>query len=120
MSFIGNVLVGLAALILYYLVTAFYSKAMPGGDAGVGYAWGIIILNLAFVICMGIVALIIGAKGGFEWVSATKSTRTLYTTVSILAILIFAGLAGLLKEKAAILQVPPGFYFPWLISWFPS
>ena len=38
MSFIGNVLVGLAALILYYLVTAFYSKAMPGGDAGVGYA----------------------------------------------------------------------------------
>ena len=64
MSFIGNVFLGIAALILFYLVTSFYTKPMPGGDAGVGYAWGLIILNLAFVICMGIVALIIGAKGG--------------------------------------------------------
>ena len=112
MSFIGNVLVGLAALILFYLVTSFYTKPMPGGDAGVGYAWGLIILNLAFVICMGIVALIIGAKGGFEWVSATKSTRTLYTTVSILAILIFAGLAGLFKGESGHLAGPARFLLP--------
>ncbi|HSF87937.1 MAG TPA: hypothetical protein VLA46_00880, partial [Saprospiraceae bacterium] len=62
MGFIGNIFLGLAALILFYLVTSFYSKPMPGGDAGVGYAWGIIILNLGFVVSMGIVALIIGWK----------------------------------------------------------
>lgn len=112
MSFIGNVFLGIAALILFYLVTTFYSKPMPGGDAGVGYAWGIIILNLAFVICMGIVALIIGWKGGFEWVAAAKSTRTLYTTISILAILIFAGLAGLFKGESGHLAGPARFLLP--------
>lgn len=39
MSFIGNVFLGIASLILYYLVTSFYSKPIPGGDAGVGYAF---------------------------------------------------------------------------------
>lgn len=112
MSIIGNVFLGIATLILFYLVTSFYNKPMPGGDAGVGYAWGIIILNLGFVICMGIVALIIGAKGGFEWVSAIKSTRTLYTTVSVLAILIFAGLAGLFKGESGHLAGPARFLLP--------
>ncbi len=112
MSFIGNLLLGLAALILFYLVTSFYSKPMPGGDAGVGYAWGIIILNLAFVVCMGIVAMIIGWKGGFEWVSATKSSRTLYVTISVLASLIFAGLAGLFKGESGHLAVPAKYLLP--------
>ena len=106
MSIIGNVFLGLAALILFYLLTSFYSKPMPGGDAGVGYAWGIIILNLGFVVCMGIVALIIAYTGGFEWVAATKSKRTLYVTVSVLAALIFAGLAGLLKGESGQIGGP--------------
>jgi len=112
MSFIGNVFVGIAALILSYLVTSFYSRSMPGGDAGVGYALGIIILNLAFVICMGIVALIISGKGGFEWVSAIKSTRTLYVTISVLATLIFAGLAGLFKGESGHLAGPARYLLP--------
>lgn len=112
MSFIGNILLGLAALILFYLVTSFYTKPMPGGDAGVGYAWGIIILNLGFVICMGIVALIIGWKSGFEWVSATKSSRTLYVTLSVLAALIFAGLSGLFKGESGHLAGPARYLVP--------
>lgn len=119
MSFIGNVLVGLAALILFYLVNSFYSKPVPGGDAGVGYAWGIIILNLGFVICMGIVALIIGYKGGFEWVAAAKSTRTLYTTVSIIAILLFAGLAGLLEGESKHFGGPARYILPFFYLLIP-
>jgi hypothetical protein len=112
MSFIGNALLGLAALILYYLVTSFYSKPIPGGDAGMGFALGVFVLNLAFVICMGIVALIISGKGGFEWVSSTKSTRTLYTTISIIAILIFTGLAGLLEGESKNFGGPARFILP--------
>lgn len=106
MSIIGNIILGIAAFILFTLVNSFYSKPMPGGDAGVGYAWGIIMLNLGFVITMGIVALIIGWKGGFEWVSSTKSTRTLYVTVSVLAALLFAGLSGLFKGESGHLPAP--------------
>lgn len=106
MSIIGNIFLGIAVLILFSLVNTFYSKPMPGGDAGVGYAWGIIILNLGFVICMGIVALIIGSKGGFEWVSATKSTRTFYVTVSVISALIFSGLAGLLNGESGRYAAP--------------
>lgn len=112
MSFIGNIFLGIAALILFYLVSSFYSRPTPGGDAGVGYAWGIIILNLGFVICMGIVALIIGWKGGFEWVAEAKSTRTLFATISILAILIFTGLAGLLEGESKHLAGPARFILP--------
>jgi hypothetical protein len=61
---------------------------------------------------MGIVALIIGWKGGFEWVSATKSTRTLYVTISVLAALIFAGLAGLFKGESGHLAGPARFLLP--------
>ena len=106
MSIIGNIILGIAALILFSLVNSFYNKPMPGGDAGVGYAWGIIILNMGFVICMGIVALIIAYKGGFEWVAATKSTRTFYVTVSVIAVLIFAGLSGLLIDESGHLSTP--------------
>ena len=109
MSIIGNIILGIAALILFSLVNSFYNKPMPGGDAGVGYAWGIIILNLGFVLCMGIVALIIGYKGGFEWVSPAKSTRILYVTVSVLAALIFAGLAGLFKGESGHMAGPARF-----------
>lgn len=106
MSILGNIFLGIASLILFSLVTSFYSKPMPGGDAGVGYAWGIIILNLGFVLCMGIVALIIGYKGGFEWVSDHKSTRILYVTVSALAVLIFSGMSGLLLDEAGHFSAP--------------
>jgi hypothetical protein len=106
MSIIGNLFLGIAALILFSLVNSFYSKPMPGGDAGVGYAWGIIILNIGFVIAMGLVAGIIAWKGGFEWVSATQSTRTLYVTVSIIAALLFAGLSGLFKGESGHLAAP--------------
>ncbi len=99
MSIIGNIFLGIASLILFSLVTS-NSKPMPGGDAGVGYAWFIIMLNLGFVLCMGIVALVIGFKGGFEWVSVHKSTRILYVTVSVIAVLIFVGLCRFLQAEA--------------------
>ena len=106
MSILGNIFLGIATLIIFYLVTSFYSRSMPGGDAGVGYAWGIIILNLAFFACMIIVALIIGWKGGFEWISATKSTRTWYAIFGVLATLIYAVLTGFFKADSGTFSGP--------------
>ncbi len=52
MNILGNIFLGIATLIIFYLTTAFYSRSIPGGDAGVGYAWGIIMLNLLTRACM--------------------------------------------------------------------
>lgn len=106
MSILGNIFLGIATLIIFYLVTSFYSRSMPGGDAGVGYAWGIIMLNLAFFACMTVVALIVGWKGGFEWVSATKSTRTWYAIFGVLATLIYAVLCGFFKADSGTFSGP--------------
>jgi len=106
MSFLGNIFLGIASLIILYLVTSFYSRSIPGGDAGVGYAWGIIILNLAFFACMIIVALIIGWKGGSEWISASKSTRTWYAILGVMATLIYAVLCGFFKADSGTFSGP--------------
>ncbi len=106
MTILGNIFLGIATLIILYLVTSFYSRSMPGGDAGVGYAWGIIMLNLAFFGCMIIVALIVGWKGGFEWISATKSTRTWYAIFGVLATLIYAVLSGFFKSDSGTFSGP--------------
>jgi len=37
---------------------------MPGGDAGVGYSWAMLILIAAFWVCMALVACVIGFGGG--------------------------------------------------------
>jgi hypothetical protein len=41
----------------------FFEK-MPGGDAGVGYSWAMLILIAAFWVCMALVACVIGFGGG--------------------------------------------------------
>jgi hypothetical protein len=46
----------------------FFEK-MPGGDAGVGYSWAMLILIAAFWVCMALVACVIGFGGGFAWLS---------------------------------------------------
>ena len=106
MNLIGNVFLSIAALIIFYLSTSFYSKSIPGGDAGVGYAWGIIILNLAFFICMIIIAFIIGWKGGFEWISPNKSTRTWLAILGVLITTIYAVLCGFNKPDSGIFSSP--------------
>jgi hypothetical protein len=89
-----------------------------GGDGSVGYLWAILIFNLIFLACMVVVALSIGAKGGFDWVSADKGTRFWFVAIGLVAAMITSALSGFFKGEpgptAAVIQSFSGF-FPWLI-----
>lgn len=73
MVLLGNILLGITVFLLLVFTFETFGKSAPGGDAGVGWAWTIIIYYLATFVCLSLVAAIIGAQGGFAWVSASGS-----------------------------------------------
>lgn len=106
MTIAGNILIALATIIYFVLVSALYGKEPPrGGDAVVGYVWGIIIMGIAFSVCMAIVTMIIGAKGNFEWVTTGRPSRFLIVTGGFLATVITTTICSLFKHENG--QVSP-------------
>lgn len=100
MTIVGNLLIALATLLYFSLVSALFGKEPPrGGDAVVGYVWGIIIMGIAFSVCMGIVTLIIGGKGNFEWVSTGRSSRFFLVAGGFFATTITTVLCSLFKQE---------------------
>lgn len=98
MSILGNLILVIATLLFFGLASVFM-KEPPRNDGAVGYYWTLIILNGLFIIAMILVALIIGAKDGFDWVSPKKSTRFWLVTIALLATLATSSLSGLLKYE---------------------
>lgn len=66
MSVFGNLcLVGTALCLLGLLNLAILQKA-PGGDAGVGHAWAIVVVCFGLLIAAGLTTLAVGLRGGFD------------------------------------------------------
>jgi len=100
MAIIGNIFLILASLVYFALISALYGKTPPrGGDAAVGYVWGIIYFNLAFFACMFLSTLFIAWKGGFDWISLNKSARYIIVIFGLLAAIITSALSGLYKYE---------------------
>ena len=99
MTIIGNSLLFIAALLYFSLVTALYGKTPKGGDAVVSYLWGIIFINAAFWICINLVSIIIAFKGGFDWISHSKTTRHLLVYLGLFIICLTTTLSGLFKNE---------------------
>jgi hypothetical protein len=99
MTIIGNLLLFICT-ILFFINTATFTKAPPQNDGAVGYYWTLIILNGIFIIAMILATLIIGYKGGLDWVSPKRSSRVLFVTIGLLSALATMALAGLLKYEA--------------------
>lgn len=68
------VLICAALSSLSYLYYTQFSKS-PGGDAGIGHAFATYAFLQAFVICMGIVTILVGVKGGFSWLGGNSIMR---------------------------------------------
>jgi hypothetical protein len=68
MTTFGNILLGVATLIYLGLLSLVYGSHNRSGDAGVGYAFSLVLSNVGFILCLGILTAIIGSKGGFSWV----------------------------------------------------
>ncbi len=91
MIIIGNFFLAFAALAFLFAFNLIYLRTMPGGDAGVGYAWSLIFCVIAFSLCLGVTTAIIGGQGGFAWIAASKSTRTGLVLLGFLLIVVGNG-----------------------------
>lgn len=91
MIILGNFFLALAALAFLLVCNLIYFTKMPGGDAGVGYAWSLLFGIAGFSVCLAIVTAIIGLQGGFGWVGASGSQRTLLVLGGLILVLIGNG-----------------------------
>jgi hypothetical protein len=100
MTFIGNLLLAIAALAYLALLSTLYGKEPPkGGDYAVGYFWSLLILNALFIIAMVLASIIIGIKGGFEWVLPGSGVRFIFITLCLLAALATTALSSMFRNE---------------------
>lgn len=98
---LGNIALILASLLYFALFSALYAKEPPrGGDAAMGYVWGVIFICLAMSVSLAIAVFSVWMKGGFEWVHRDGAVRLLLVVVSFLAIIIITALASLFKNES--------------------
>lgn len=113
MTIFGNIFLVLATLVFFILLATVFGKAPSGPDAGMGYTWGLIILNLVFLACMVLVSMAIAWKGGFDWVSTSSSSRYLLVFGGLVMAMFAAGLTGLFRYESgpvpAVVRVLSGF-----------
>jgi len=100
MAVIGNILLIISTLIFFMLNVGSLSKSPPQNDGAVGYYWSIMILNFVFVIAMLLATIIIGYKGGLDWISTKKSTRVLLVAAGLLTIVFTSTMSSVFKYEA--------------------
>ncbi|MCC6412660.1 MAG: hypothetical protein IT270_13435, partial [Saprospiraceae bacterium] len=105
MTFLGNTLLIIAAFLYVMLLNAMYTRVPRGGDAVMGYAWGIIILNGALSVVLILAAVIAGTKNGFDWVSPNGANRFLITSGVLLGALVLTALSALFKNEGGPVPV---------------
>lgn len=98
MTILGNILIAISTIIYFIILSILFGKTPPkSGDAVMGYAWGVIILNLLFLAGIILIACIIGWKGGFSWVANSSGKRFLIVTIGLLCSVVTVALACLFK-----------------------
>ena len=100
MTFVGNLFLGISILLFFLIFTEVYLKDHArGGDAVMGFAWGIIFANLFFLGCMTIVAVVIGMKGGFDWIGQNTLSRYLLVIFGLFFSVLAAALTALFRGE---------------------
>jgi hypothetical protein len=112
MTVIGNILLIIASIIYCMLVSAL-SKAPPRGEYAVGYVWEVLFMNAALFVCLVITALIIGWKGGFQWIQISSTAKFWLVATGLITAMITTALSSLFKYEngpvPAILKFFSGF-----------
>ena len=95
----------LVILILIYLSVShqIYFTKLPGGDAGVSWAWNLVYSYLSMIVLMLLLALFIGLKGGYGEIDLLSSNKVLIACLGSLSISIGAGLASFMKGEPSFL-----------------
>ncbi len=104
MNTLGNLLLGITVLIFLVFVVSIYGKPAPkGGDAVVGYAWGILLFNLVLLILFALLSIIIGIKGGFSWLPGS-GTAVFFSVAGGLLLAMIGATLGAFREGSTFLN----------------
>lgn len=114
MLVIGNLFLGIAAVIFVLMFNLTFMRTPPGGDAGVGYAWALIFGVLGFSGCLGIVTAIIGKAGGFGWIEAGSFPRWAIVLLGFLVVFVGNGFF-MMNERPGDLP----YLFKRVVRWIP-
>ena len=98
MAILGNILLVIAAL-LFIGVLSVIKSPMPGGDAGVGYAWALLLSTGGFFIAMILAGLCVGAVDGYDWVGAPGTKRFLWVAGGLVSALVTFALTSFFKNE---------------------
>jgi len=100
MTLLGNIFIGLAALIFFLFFSLVYLKGQSrSSDAVVGELWGAMLLNLVFLGLMVVVVLIILSNGGFDWVSPHTGMRYALVFLGLITAVITATLDVMMRGE---------------------
>jgi hypothetical protein len=77
MSLLGNLSLAFTALVLLGLLNLAVLQRTPGGDAGVGHAWAIVILCIGVLIGAALATLAVGLRAGFDRFGSSTGARAL-------------------------------------------
>jgi hypothetical protein len=99
MQIIANLILLILVLIYFSVSYQIYFTRLPGGDAGVSWAWNIIYSYLIIIILMVILTWIIGSQGGYDSIGLPSSNKILIACAGSILISLGAGLASIMKGE---------------------
>lgn len=100
MTIIGNLLLLIACFIYAGLLHIVYFERVPrGGDAVMGYAWSVILLNLVLLISMILVSLLVAARGGLAWIDGSGWKRFGWVSLVVLGGVLTATFSALFRYE---------------------
>ena len=80
----GNILIGVAFIIYLGMLVLLFGTRVRSGQDGMAYGIVMLMANLGFVICLGIVTAMIGSKGGFSWIGSEGSPKFLIVSAGFI------------------------------------
>ena len=89
MNALGNISLLAASLIYLSIINETILKNPPkGGDAGVGYAWFVVLAGALWALCIGVTTIALSTTGKLAWVHAEKGPRVLLILVGLACVII--------------------------------
>ena len=107
MTILGNLFLGLAALLYLAFLKIVYGPAPPqGGDAAGQYPFTVVLLSLLLFGALSVAALATGWKEGFSWISPHKSGRLLWVALVLAVFLLTAVFSAFFKFESQPVPFP--------------
>jgi hypothetical protein len=107
MTILGNLFLGLAALLFLAFLRIVYGPAPPqGGDAAGQYPFTVVVLALLLFGSLSVAAFAIGWKGGFGWISDHKGVRFIWVAAVLISFVLAAVFTAFFKFEPGSVPFP--------------